>query len=99
MLYFLLTISGVWWNTASVSTACACARAAKKANGVLGQLCRGVGNRDKDVGLYTTYVCPHLEYAIQAWSPWAAGNKEVLEAVKGVCNLKGRTSEDSLAEL
>ena len=49
LLYFLLTISGVWWNTASVSTACVCARAAKKSNGVLGQLCMGVGNRDKDV--------------------------------------------------
>ena len=71
-----------------------CARAAKKANGVLGQLCRGVGYRDKEVfiGLYITYVRPDLEYAIQAWSPWTAGDKEVLEsvqkrAVKAVTNL------------
>ena len=49
--------------------------------------------------LLTSYFCPHLEYAIQAWSPWAAGDKKVLEAVKSVDNLKGRTSEDRLAEL
>ena len=73
---------------------------------MLGQLCRGVGYRDKEVfiGLYTTYVRPHLEYAIQAWSPWTAGDKEVLEAVqkravKAVSNLQGRTYEDRLAEL
>ena len=83
-----------------------CARAAKKANGVLGQLCRGVGYRDKEVfmGLYVTYVRPHLEYAAQAWSPWTAGDKEVLEtvqrrAVKAVSNLKGRTYEERLREL
>ena len=83
-----------------------CARAAKKANGVLGQLCRGVGYRDKEVfiGLYLTYVRPHLEYAIQAWSPWTAGDKEVLEAVqrravKAVTNLKAKTYEDRLREL
>ena len=83
-----------------------CARAAKKANGVLGQLCKGVGYRNKEVftGLYLTYVRPHLEYAIQAWSPWTAGDKEVLEAVqrravRAVTNLKGRTYEERLREL
>ena len=61
-----------------------CAKAAKKANSVLGQLCRGVGYRDKIVfiDLYKTYVRPHLEYAVQAWSPWTIGDKEVLEAVQ-----------------
>ena len=83
-----------------------CARAAKKANGVLGQLCRGVGYRDKEVfiGLYLTSVRPHLEYAIQTWSPWTGGDKEVLEAVqrravKAVTNLKAKTYEDRLREL
>ena len=73
-----------------------CAKAARTANGVLGQLCRGVGYRDKEVfiGLYKTYVRPHLEYAIQAWCPWTAGDKEVLEAVqrravKAVSNMRG----------
>ena len=73
---------------------------------MLGQLCRGVGYRDKEVfiGLYVTYVRPHLEYAAQAWSPWTAGDKEVLEtvqrrAVKAVTNLQGRTYEERLREL
>ena len=40
-----------------------CAKAAKKANSVLGQLCRGTSYRDRDtfIGLYTTYVHPYLE--------------------------------------
>jgi ribonuclease P/MRP protein subunit RPP40 len=83
-----------------------CAKAAKTANGVLGQLCRGVGYRDKEVfmGLYKTYVRPHLEYAIQAWCPWTAGDKEVLEAVqrravKAVSNLRGKSYMERLREL
>jgi hypothetical protein len=83
-----------------------CSKAAKKANSVLGQLCRGVGYRDKTVfiDLYKTYVRPHLEYAVQAWSPWTIGDKEILEAVqrravKAVSNLKGRHYEDRLREL
>ena len=83
-----------------------CAKAAKKANSVLGQLCRGVGYRDKNVfiDLYKTYVRPHLEYAVQAWSPWTIGDKEILEAVqrravKAVSNLKGRNYEDRFRKL
>ena len=43
-----------------------CAKAAKKANSVLGQLTRAVSYRDKDtfISLYSTYVRPHLEYAV-----------------------------------
>ena len=60
-----------------------CAKAAKKANDVLGQLIRGVTYRDKDcfISLYQTYVRPHLEYAVAAWSPWTLGDREVLESV------------------
>ena len=83
-----------------------CAKAARKANSVLGQLCRGVGYRDKDVfmNLYKTYVRPHLEYVVQAWCPWTMGDKEVLEAVqrravRAVTNIKGRTYEERLKEL
>ena len=59
-----------------------CAKAAKKANSVLGQLCRGVSYRDKDtfMSLYTTFVRPHLEYCAQAWSPWNLGDKDVIES-------------------
>ena len=72
-----------------------CSKAVKKANSVLGQLCHGVGFRDKKVfiDLYVTYVRPHLEYAVQAWSPWTLGDMDMLEsvqrkAVKAVSNLK-----------
>ena len=48
-----------------------CAKAAGKANLVLGQLSRAVTYRDKDtfVRLYKVYVRPHLEYAVQSWCP------------------------------
>jgi ribonuclease P/MRP protein subunit RPP40 len=40
-------------------------------------------------------VCPHVEFATPSWTPWLAGDKEVLEkvqekAVKMVAGLKGR---------
>ena len=83
-----------------------CARAAKKANGVLGQLTRGVGYRDKKtfIGLYKSYVRPILEYCSPAWSPWTEGDRMVVEAVqkravKAVTNLKGKNYEDRLKEL
>ena len=83
-----------------------CAKAAKKANGVLGQLTRGVSYRDKDcfINLFQTYVRPHLEYAVAAWSPWNQGDKDILEAVQKravmmVTNLKGRYYSQRLEEL
>ena len=83
-----------------------CAKAAKKGQAVLGQLARAVTYRDKVTffNLYKTYVRPHLEYAVQAWSPWNAGDKEALESVQRravgmISNLRGRTYEERLAEL
>ena len=83
-----------------------CAKAAQKANGVLGQLTRGVSYRDREcfIGLYQTYVRPHLEYAVAAWSPWSQGDKDVLEAVQRravmmVTNLKGKDYRQRLEEL
>ena len=48
-----------------------CSAAAGKANGVLGQISRGVKYRDKKTFIqrYKVFVRPHLEYCIQAWSP------------------------------
>ena len=48
-----------------------CARAASKANLVLGQLARAVTYRDRTtfIRLYQMYVRPHLEYAVQSWCP------------------------------
>ena len=83
-----------------------CARAAAKANQVLGQIARGVCFRDKDtmLRLYKTYVRPHLEYCQAAWSPWTLGDKRLLEqvqqrALKLMTNLKSRTYEGKLKEL
>ena len=82
-----------------------CLKAATRANQVLGQLARAVGWRDKDtfLKLYCVYVRPHLEYAIQSWSPWLIQDKEVLEkvqkrAIRMVSNLKGKTYEERLVE-
>ena len=82
-----------------------CARAAGRANAILGQLSRAVGYRDKDtfLKLYRVYVRPHLEYAVTSWSPWSVGDKEVLErvqkrALRMVSNLRGRQYEERLVE-
>ena len=83
-----------------------CSAAAGKANGVLGQISRAVSYRDKKtfVQLYKVYVRPHLEYCIQAWSPYWKADKEKLEkvqrrAVNMVAGLKGKTYEDKLKEV
>ena len=83
-----------------------CARAASKANQVLGQISRGISYRDKNtfLKLYKTYVRPHLEYCQAAWSPWTEGDKKVLEqvqqrAIKMISNLKSREYEDRLREV
>ena len=50
-----------------------CAKAAKKAT-----------FRDKEtfMSLYATFVRPLLKYAVQAWSSWTIGVKEVFEKVQ-----------------
>ena len=52
-----------------------CARAAARANAVLGQISRAVSYRDAKtfLKLYKVYVRPHLEYAVTSWSPWEVG--------------------------
>ena len=70
--------------TNKLSVSAQCAKAAKTANTVLGQISRAFHFRDKDIfsGLYKQYVRPHLEYAVQAWSPWLEKDKEILESVQ-----------------
>ena len=83
-----------------------CTEASRRANGVLGKICRSFHYRDRHtfVKLYIQYVRPHLEFAVPAWAPWSAGDKEVLEkvqrrAVKMISGLQGATYEDRLKEL
>ena len=83
-----------------------CAKAARTAQTVLSQIARAFHYRDKQVflKLYVQYARPHLEFSVQAWSPWAAQDKEVLEkvrqrAVKMISGLRARDYEDRLQEL
>jgi hypothetical protein len=83
-----------------------CAKAAKTATSVLGQITRAFRYRDRAtfVQLYKQYVRPHLDFAVQAWSPWQQADKEALErvqrkAVAMVSGLQGRTYEERLREL
>ena len=92
--------------TDKLSPSVQCAKAAKTANAVLGQISRAFHYRDKQIftGLYKQYVRPHLEYAVQAWSPWLEKDKEVLEAVqrraaRTVTGLRARDYEERLQEL
>ena len=57
-----------------------CAKAAKTASVVLGQISRAFSYRDKKtfIRLYVQYVRPHLEFACQAWSPWTTKDVETL---------------------
>ena len=82
------------------------AKAAAKANQVLGQMARAVTLRDSITWprLYKIYVRPHLEYAVPSWNPRTQAEKEVLEkvqerALRFMSSSKGSSSyEDRLSE-
>jgi hypothetical protein len=83
-----------------------CRRAARTAQTVLGQLARAFSYRDRHIfmKLYVQYVRPHLEFSVQAWSPWTEADKECLEkvqrrAVRMVSGLAARDYEERLREL
>ena len=61
-----------------------CSKIVQKANAVLGQMSRAVKYKPLKVWvkLFTTYVRPHLEFAVQAWSPWQRGDIEKIEKVQ-----------------
>ena len=82
-----------------------CAKAAKKANQVLGQMARSITYRDKYTftRLYKVYVRPHLQYCSSAWSPYTQADKEILEkvqrrAINMITNVSG-TYEQKLRAL
>ena len=68
----------------SLKAATQVAKAAKKANQVLGQIARAFSYRDKVhfVKLYRVYVLCHLEYSVQSWCPHLQQDIDVLEAVQ-----------------
>ena len=79
---------------------------ARTAQAVLGQIARAFHFQDKDIflGLYRQYIRPHLEFSVQAWSPWCQKDKDLLEnvqkrAVKMNTGLRSELYEDRLMEL
>lgn len=92
--------------TANMKPNAQCARAARTAQGVLGQITRAFHYRDRHVfvRLYKQYVRPHLEFSTQAWSPWTEADRMCLErvqqrAVRQVSGLTSQAYEDRLLEL
>ena len=60
-----------------------CAKAARTTQVVLGQISRAFNYKDRKVfmQLYKQYVRPHLEFAVQAWSPRTGADRDLLEKV------------------
>ena len=82
------------------------AKAAAKANGTLGIIKRAFSYIDKDslLVLSKSFVRPHLEYCVQAWSPFLVKDKNILEkvqrrATKLVPELQHMSYEDRLSSL
>ena len=59
-------------------------KAASTANRVFGMLKNTIVSRDPELWkrLYTTYVRPHLEYAVRVWNPYAKKDFTTLEKVQ-----------------
>ena len=92
--------------TKNLKPSAQCEKAAGRAMPVLNQLKRNFHYRDRHtfLRLYKQYVRPHLEFSVQAWSPWLVGDIERLEkvqekAVRMVAGLKGKEYAERCLEL
>ena len=82
-----------------------CRIAASKGNQVLGMIRRNITYKDKSliVSLYQVTARPHLEYCIQAWSPYLRKYIDMLEkrqrrATKLIPGLRDLRYEERLKE-
>ena len=83
-----------------------CIAASKKANMMLGLISRNFYHKAPEVmkKFYTAFVRPHLEYAIQFWSPNYIKNQNFLERVqrrvtKRISTLHNLSYEERLKQL
>ena len=83
-----------------------CAEQCKKANRMLGYISRKFDYKSKDIilPLYKSLVRPHLEYAVQFWSPYLNKDIELLErvqrrATKMIPSMRNMTYENRLQML
>jgi len=72
------------WITSQLKPSQQCNKAASNARKLLAMVRRTFRNLDKeDLNLlYKVYIRPHMEYSIQAWSPYLAKDIETLERVQ-----------------
>ena len=70
--------------TSDLKPSTQCVKAARKARSVLAMVRRNFKRLDADdfLLIHKTYVRPHMEYCIQAWSPHLVKDIQVLESVQ-----------------
>jgi ribonuclease P/MRP protein subunit RPP40 len=78
-------------------------RAARKANQITGMILNAFKTREPNTikTLYTTYIRPHLEFAVSIWSPYLEKDIKVLESVQHrvIKAIKGYNSLEYLEKL
>ena len=94
------------YTTANMKSSVQCSKAAAKATAVLRMINRNSKkiSRQSFITLYKSYVRPHIEYCVQAWSPHLVSDRNCLEkiqrrATKMVVGLKFKPYEERLSAL